>query len=607
MLLAVVLLAGHLTFAQVYSTTPDAPPIKGQITAAPAHANTQKAIPFWTEDFSAGFPASWTLIDSSGICPWTYSDDGSWGNFNGNSATAGAAGISSTSAANGFLICDQDSANHFTYGQPSSTNYQYLSSYFATSAINCSGRSSVILSFEQFFRYNNGVSLNVQVSNNGTTWTTYDVSGGVANNTASANADLVTLNISNEAANQTTVYLRFGWSARVYYWMIDDIALSEADPNDAIIGDNWWGWGQGQRQYYKMPMNQVTPVTFYSEVANNTGATLNNVFSEVTVNNPAQVFQGTSSQMSLAAVEMDTFVVATNWTPSTVGSYTVDFTCDLSGATDGNPLNNDDSDSLMVTATLYGVDNLTNGSESTASISNFSNNTGQEFRIGNVYEIVNNDEIQCIEIGIANAAQNDAKPIYAEVHVWDPVNEVWELRGTTDIYDITTGDLGQIISLPLFTPASVLAGEEALVVAGHYGGAIDGSDDVRFMYAQAVPEGMVYGFDATGSDFFLANPRAIVVRAQFDCGLSVEEYEMTDLSVYPNPAHNELNVQFTATGGKVLLSLVDAQGKEVLQEVLTSGNNSYSTSLNTSGLAGGVYTLKLNSEGNNAAKRVVLF
>src|SRR3989338_6193839 len=280
MILTVCLLAGHITFAQVISTTPDAPQPKGRIAAPPAHANTMKAPPFWTENFSGGFPAGWTVIDTSGICPWTYSTDGSWGNFNGNGATAGAAGIASTSAANGFLICDPDSANHFTYGQPSGTTYQYLSSYFGTSAIDCSGRSSVILSFEQFFRYNNGVSLNVQVSNNGSTWTTYDVSGGVANNTASANADLVTLNISNVAANQATVYLRFGWSARVYYWMIDDISLREADANDVIIGENWWGWGQYQNQYYKLPINQVTPVSFYSEVANNTGSALNNVFSE---------------------------------------------------------------------------------------------------------------------------------------------------------------------------------------------------------------------------------------------------------------------------------------------------------------------------------------
>ena len=53
---------------------------------------------------------------------------------------------------------------------------------------------------------------------------------------------MISLNISATAANETTVYLRFGWSARVYFWMIDDITLSEADPlisPCSIHGGEW--------------------------------------------------------------------------------------------------------------------------------------------------------------------------------------------------------------------------------------------------------------------------------------------------------------------------------------------------------------------------------
>ena len=94
-----------------------------------------KVAPFWTEDFGSGMPASWAVVDSSGICPWSYTVDGSWGYFNGNNGVSADAGIASTTSLNGFLICDIDSANNTTYGQPSGSNYQYLSSYFITSAI----------------------------------------------------------------------------------------------------------------------------------------------------------------------------------------------------------------------------------------------------------------------------------------------------------------------------------------------------------------------------------------------------------------------------------------------------------------------------------------
>lgn len=607
-LLTLLVLALNLSYAQKMEAPQDAPQPKGQISAPPAQDNQLKTVPFWTEDFGGGFPSTWSVIDSSGICPWTYSLDGSWGYFNGNNGTSGTNPIASTTALNGFLICDPDSANNAVYGQPSGSNYQYLSSYFATDAINCSGRSSVILTFEQFFRYNNGVSMNVQVSNNGTVWETFNVSGGQGNNLASPNAQLITLNISNIAANQSTVYLRFGWSARVYYWMIDDISLREAEPNDVMIGDNWWGGGQYQYQYSKIPMSQISPISFYSEISNNTGGPLSNVFSVATVLNGASlVFQGTSSTATLAAVELDTFVVTTNWTPAAIGTYDLLFNCDLNGATDGDLTNNDGADSVTITSSVYGLDNLYSGAQSTGGISNFSGNTGLEFRIGNIYEIVNDGAIECVEAGISDIAQNDGKSVYAEVHIWDSINNVWELRGLSDVIDLVTADLGQIINMPLFTAAPVYAGEEALVVVGHYGGATNGSDDVRFMYGQSVQEGMVYGFDAGGTAYYLSNPRAIVVRANFDCGLSVAENDFNTLEVFPNPAQTELSIRFEGNGDEMTWSLIDAQGKIVRSANESTVIGANEIKVNTANLNGGVYSLKLHGVNGDVTERVVIF
>ncbi|MBL4862429.1 MAG: hypothetical protein JKY09_05360, partial [Crocinitomicaceae bacterium] len=396
LVLGLCVLAAQFTVVAQQADNAEDVSIRHQKPTAPAAHDSQKAIPFWTEDFGGGIPTSWDVIDSSGICPWVHSFDGSWGYFNGNTATAGGEAINSTTATNGFMICDVDSANHFTYGQPSGSNYQYLSSYFITSSIDCSGHSSVILSFEQFFRYNNSVSLNVLVSNDSTNWTAYDVAYGYANNTFSPNQDIVDLNITNIAANQSTVYIKIGWSARVYFWMIDDISLSEAEANDVALGNNWWGTGLTQSQYYKIPLVQASPVTFYSEISNNTGASITDIFSDVTVTNTGGVdFQGTSAQATLLPVEMDTFALTTNWTPATQGLHTVDYLADVNGVTDGDLTNNDFTDELEITSTIYGLDNLQTPADATGSISNFSSNTGQPFKIGNVYEIINDAGIQC--------------------------------------------------------------------------------------------------------------------------------------------------------------------------------------------------------------------
>ena len=70
----------------------------------------------WSEDFSGGFPTGWSTSSTNTVggiatCPWVWSNDGSWGYWNSNQGTSPAAGINSTSAANGFLISDPDSAN----------------------------------------------------------------------------------------------------------------------------------------------------------------------------------------------------------------------------------------------------------------------------------------------------------------------------------------------------------------------------------------------------------------------------------------------------------------------------------------------------------------
>ena len=170
--------------------------------------STQTVI--WSEDFSSGFPSGWSSSSTNTVggiatAPWVWSNDGSWGYWNSNQGNSPAAGISSTTASNGFLISDPDSANHTAYGQPSGTTYQYINSQFTTSAINTIGYPAVTLEFEQLFRFNNNLNLVVSVSNDSISWTDYFVQGSITNNTQSANPETVSLNISSVAGNQTNV------------------------------------------------------------------------------------------------------------------------------------------------------------------------------------------------------------------------------------------------------------------------------------------------------------------------------------------------------------------------------------------------------------------
>ena len=194
--------------------------------------------------------------------------------------------INSTTSSNGFLISDIDSANHWsgggatgtTSGSSSGSTYHYLESYFTTSAIDLTGFTNVSLEFEHSFRLNNSVNLTVAVSTDSINWTTYNVQGNATNNQASADPEYLSLNISAVAGNSSTVYVKIGWNARVYFWMIDDIKIVETPDNrlslvDAENGGWWIGYqtagGLGMEYTYN-PLKQAiaNPYTFEGMVTN---------------------------------------------------------------------------------------------------------------------------------------------------------------------------------------------------------------------------------------------------------------------------------------------------------------------------------------------------
>ena len=197
------------------------------------------------------------------------------------------------------------------------------------------------------------------------------------------------------------------------------------------------------------------------------------------------------------------------------------------------------------------------------------------------------------------------KDIFAEVYAYDPVAGEFVLRGATDSYLVQSSDLGQIISIGMLLPADVFAGEEILVVAGHYGGAASGADDGAFMYGQSVPEQMVYGYNGTGDLFYLASPRAIVIRPDFDCGLGLNEEALLDATVFPNPANDQFTVRLAQEITSGTITLTDLNGRVVLTQEVKS--NASEVAVDVAGVAAGMYTLYIQSEkGTNAVQVEVM-
>src|SRR5689334_3599725 len=94
------------------------------------------AVPFYSEDFASGLPGTWQNVDNNSVAHvlWRYTTTGaknSFPNFSNALSTVG------TSAANGYMIFDSDSA-----GGGGGEDASIISP-----AIDCSARTNVHLTF----------------------------------------------------------------------------------------------------------------------------------------------------------------------------------------------------------------------------------------------------------------------------------------------------------------------------------------------------------------------------------------------------------------------------------------------------------------------------
>lgn len=187
---------------------------------------------FWKEDFASGaIPAGWKLAalnDSSAT--WFITDQpfpGSPGrNYQAPPIASDSRGYH-LQIAPGVRVGKQIS-------KWKKANIQQ-SAYIQTNAIDCSTKKSVVLQFQQNFFWGEWElpgqvsGLIVSVSNNGKDWKEFDVRKGIEPASDCPNPMNVELNITSVAAGKKTVYVKFWWrNMYQWYWMIDDLQLSES-------------------------------------------------------------------------------------------------------------------------------------------------------------------------------------------------------------------------------------------------------------------------------------------------------------------------------------------------------------------------------------------
>jgi alpha-glucosidase (family GH31 glycosyl hydrolase) len=209
------------------------------ISAVLAQPKTDKV--FWKEDFASGkLPKGWiTVAANDSSTTWFVTDQPFPGSYGRNYQAPPIA-----SESRGYHIQIAPGVKVGKNVKKWKKTGIFPEAYIQTEPINCSGHNSVVLKFQQNFFWNDWElpgkkpELIAAVSNNGKDWTEYEVHNGIGAGEDCPNPMNVELNITRVAAQQKTVYLRFWWRKMFqWYWMIDDISLSEAFDSDLLALD----------------------------------------------------------------------------------------------------------------------------------------------------------------------------------------------------------------------------------------------------------------------------------------------------------------------------------------------------------------------------------
>lgn len=486
------------------------------------------------------------------------------------------------------------------------------------STIDCSGATGVTLEFFAFYRAFNSDDVFVEVRAGGGAWTAYQLFEDMPTNDPTRQ-EVILQDITAVAAGESDVEVRFRWTelgadpdfGSGYGFGVDDFIVKEAWDYDVALTTTYHRSGLGISnenglEYYEIPEDQITEITFVGKIQNLGGVTQNNAKLNVEVTGDG-TFSGTSTPIDLPVGGNDSVSVSTTWTPAGMGDHNVTYFVDSDDAEE-ETINDTilDLAQISVTEFRYSRHNGIGGS----SIGNVTSNTGAPLLIGNTTDIFADGVIGGVEITVTNDADNVGKLIFAQVMIFDDGAGAYIYADQTPDHEITSGENGGPIELIFDEEIEVFAGQTVMILAGHYGGATE----ARFRMAQGVDEQTVLGYTSGATDpFFLQSPSAIMVTAlmkQYNF-IGLEEEAANNFSVaqnQPNPFGDNAVINYELNeAANVSVEFVDVSGKIV--KTINNGTQeagTYTLDVDANDFAEGVYFYTFTVGAEKVTKRMII-
>ncbi len=539
--------------------------------------------------------------------------------------------IESTTSANGFMAFATDSSNT-DWSDPQNPvidpGYASRDGQLVSPVIDITGYTNLVISFEQWYRHccDNTHEYYLELSTDGFTSEIVQIECSnrgslpykvdVNDNSGTRLTKIVINNYLSGLATPANFQFRFNHvpTASHYFWQVDDVALIEQNSTDVRVNSRRYAAsGNNSLEYPLTPVSQITTIDFGAWVENIGQSTTTSTLDIEVNDGSSTVFTGSGTPVSQTTLQADSLTAGT-WTPAGLGDYEIEYIAGA-GAADDDMNDNSLFRYLTVNQYIYGRDEGgMDGSNNNSFISNISGGTGQQFKIGNIFDIVADDTIRSVDVVISDRTDETNQPVvFAEVYQWDGTQYVF-VEQTSEYTLTSTADFEVVLTLPLYSVIPVTAGDDILVVAAHYGGDASGDDDVRFATAGNTDQGSVLGFDGSNSLFNLIDPGIPCVRLNFDPAsnnVGIEELAQYGVALgqnMPNPFNNETQITYELKQTEnVRFEVVDVTGKMVMSfNEGTKVAGSHTVMINANDLPAGTYFYSLITDGYKTTRSMVI-
>ena len=548
-------------------------------------------VTLWSDNFSN--PANWVIDNNGQTAPqfgWDISATAEgWWDPNGINSTSGGSYA--------------ELSNGDPTASPATQALNVVYTMTTASPINITalgGTNQVSIQFQQYGARFNDLQ-EVQISTNGTTWTTVsdNLNESVlssAGGTPYANPANKSINLANIIpASPSPIWIRFSWTTNypasatnpnvwiTYGWYIDDVKLVTNPTNDLSVTDKYWG--TAGLNYYQIPITQTAPIDFEAEVFN--GGINNQTNVKLNINVNTGQFVGNSAPATITSLDTTILSVSTPFTPPAIGSYSVLQTI-TADSTDDVPTNNAFSNiAFSVGNYIYARDNGTAAGST-------SNGT-DGFEVGNLFDIWADQTLKGINVRLLGGASGTTvgTEIFVKLYSIDATTGDFVFESESDPFVVGATNLNTNLVMPLNTPVNMLMNNTYLAVVGCYAAGLKvvsaGTSEPQTSFFLDMLDNTWYY--QTGTPY---------VRLNFDPVVGINELNNDiQASVYPNPTSTTLNVSLNVTG-TALVSVWDLKGKEI---IAPQGFSAGTSAIDVSKLSAGMYVVNIATESGITTKK----